>query len=191
MFYLSLDVEASGPFPGLYSMVSVGCVPVIPPVKPGSPWTVGEQTFYCEFKPLKEAGELAAANEVHGLTREHLEENGLDPLVGIQQLADYVARLRLSIPKFMMAAWPASFDQPFIGYYAQRFLGSNPFGYACLDIASLAQGVFRCERRQLRSRLARKGLFRPPKPYPHHALDDARDQAQLLVELLNLSQKSS
>ena len=189
MFYLSLDVEASGPFPGLYSLVSVGCVPVLPPDRNHPTWRLGEKTFYCEFRPLEGAGELAAATEVHGLSNEHLLEKGLEPLEGIQKLADYLADLRLSVPKFMMAAWPASFDQPFIGYYAQRFLGSNPFGYACLDIASLAQGIFRCERRQLRSRLARRGLFRPPKAYPHNALDDALDQATLLMDLLNLSQK--
>ena len=190
MFYLSLDVEASGPFPGLYSLVSVGCIPVLPPDNSHPEWILSEKTFYCEFKPLEGAGELPAATEVHGLSREHLEEHGLEPQVGIQQLADYLADLRLIHPKFMTAAWPASFDQPYIGYYGQRFLGSNPFGYACLDIASLAQGLFRCERRQLRSRLARRGLFRPPKPYPHNALDDARDQAVLLADLLNLSQKA-
>ena len=190
VFYLSLDVEASGPFPGLYSLVSVGCVPVLPPDVNNGIWHLSEKTFYCEFKPLEGAGELAAATEVHGLSDEHLQEKGLDAREGIQNLADYLAGLRLSVPKFMTAAWPASFDQPFIGYYAQRFLGSNPFGYACLDIASLAQGIFRCERRQLRSRLARRGLFRPPKPYPHNALDDAMDQATLLMELLNLSQKA-
>lgn len=188
MFYLSLDVEASGPFPGLFSLVSVGCVPVIPPDPDNPLWRLSDRTFYCEFKPLPEAAELPAATEVHGLSTEHLREKGLEPQEGMQQLADYLAQLRLIHPKFMTAAWPASFDQPFIGYYAHRFLGSNPFGYACLDIASLAQGLFRCERRQLRSRLARRGLFRPPKPYPHHALDDATDQAVLLVDLLNLSQ---
>lgn len=186
MFYLSLDVEASGPFPGLFSLVSVGCVPVFPPDVLHPQWRILEdRTFYCEVKPLAEAGDLEAANEVHGLSKEHLIEHGLEPKEAMQKLADYLADLRRSEPKFMMAAWPSSFDIPFVGYYAQRFLGNNPFGYNALDIASLAQGLFRCERRQLRSKLARRGLFRPPKPYPHHALDDAKDQAVLLVELLN------
>jgi hypothetical protein len=186
MFYLSLDVEASGPFPGLFSLVSVGCVPVFPPDVLHPQWRILEdRTFYCEVKPLAEAGDLDAANEVHGLSKEHLLEHGLEPQEAMQKLADYLANLRRSEPKFMMAAWPSSFDIPFVGYYAQRFLGNNPFGYNALDIASLAQGLFRCERRQLRSKLARRGLFRPPKPYPHHALDDAKDQAVLLVELLN------
>ena len=166
-------------------------MPVFPPDINHPDWRILEdRTFYCEIKPLPEAGDLAAANEVHNLSRDYLNEHGLDPQVAMQQMADYLAGLRRSVPKFMMAAWPASFDQPFVGYYAQRFLGQNPFGYAALDIASLAQGIFRCERRQLRSKLARRGMFRPPKPYPHHALDDAMDQARLLVDLLNLSQKA-
>lgn len=190
MFYLSLDVEASGPFPGLYSLVSVGCVPVYPPDEREPEWRVDEQnTFYCEVKPLPDGLNLAAADEVHGLSLEHLEAEGLEPLEAVTRLAEYVTALRKLRPKYMMAAWPASFDLPFVGYYAQRFLGENPFGYAALDIASLAQGIFRCERRQLRSRLARHKLFRAPKPYPHNALDDALDQAVLLSKLLNLTNK--
>lgn len=190
MFYLSLDVEASGPFAGLYSLVSVGCVPVYPPDERHPDWRVDDSdTFYCELKPLPGAQNLAAADEVHGLSPDHLDRYGLEPGDAIQRMADYLARLRRLRPKYMMAAWPASFDLPFIGYYAQRFLGSNPFGYACLDIASLAQGIFRCERRQLRSKLSRHKLFRAPKPYPHNALDDALDQAQLLAKLLNFSTK--
>jgi ribonuclease T len=187
MFYLSLDVEASGPFPGLYSLVSVGCVPVYPPDERHAEWRVDDsRTFYCEVKPLPNGGNLAAADEVHGLSLQHLQDNGLEPVEALTRLADYVADLRKIRPKYMMAAWPASFDLPFVGYYAQMFLGQNPFGYAALDIASLAQGIFRCERRQLRSKLARHKLFRAPKPYPHNALDDALDQAVLLARLLNL-----
>ena len=193
VFYLSLDVEATGPFPGLYSLVSVGCVPVYPGDGRDQPWRVAEEHehLYLEFQPLDEALELPAAMEVHGLTLDYLREKGREPAQGIGAMAEYLAKLRRLRPKFMMAAWPASFDLPFVGYYAQRFLGDNPFGYGALDIGSLAQGLFRCERRQLRAELVRKGLFRPPKAYPHHALEDALDQANLLVHLLNLSQNTT
>lgn len=190
MFYLSLDVEATGPFPGLYSLASIGCLPVWPPDEHHAEWWVDDaNAHYCELQPLPEAGTLAAAMEVHGLSLEHLQAQGLEPTRAMEDFLAYLTRLRARIPKFMMAAWPASFDLPFIGYYSQRFLGHNPFGYNALDIASLAQGLFRCERRQLRSKLARRGLFRPPKPYPHNALDDARDQAALLAGLLNLGNR--
>lgn len=190
VFYLSLDVEATGPFPGLYSLVSIGGLPVWPPDAEHPEWWVDpSNSYYCEIKPLPEGGILPAAMEVHGLSLEHLENHGREPAEALEDFLAYLTRLRARIPKFMMAAWPASFDLPFIGYYSQRFLGHNPFGYNALDIASLAQGLFRCERRQLRSKLARRGLFRPPKPYPHNALDDAQDQAHLLAGLLNLGSR--
>lgn len=188
MFYLSLDVEASGPVPGLYSLVSIGCVPVFPPSGPEKKWRVGsDRTFYAELQPLPEGADLPAANEVHGLTRAHLSEHGEAPEAAMRRMAAYLAELRRSQPKYMLAAWPASFDHPYISYYAHRFLGENPFGYGALDIASLAQGVLRCPRRELRSRLAAAKLKREPKPYPHNALDDAAEQAGFLCKLLNLS----
>src|SRR5688572_31799131 len=51
MIYVSIDVEASGPFPGLYYLVSVGAAPI---VRLRDVWVVDrERTFYAELKPAR------------------------------------------------------------------------------------------------------------------------------------------
>ena len=183
MYYLSIDVEASGPFPGLFSLVSVGAVPVIA-TKEG--WRLQEDwDFYAELKPLEGAGELPAATEVHGLTREHLLEHGLEPQEAMEQFARYLNRLRKRFGRCVPAAWPSSFDSPYVGWYCQKFLGEIPLGYSAFDIASYAQGIFRCGKGQLRTRLSQAGFSIKENPYPHNALRDAREQGILLSQLLN------
>ena len=187
MFYLSLDVEASGPFPGLFSLVSIGTVPIRRTEGRG-PWApVEEETFYIEIQPLPEAGELPAATRVHGLTREYLMEKGTPPQEALASFETYLHRLERRWGKALPAAWPASFDAPYVGWYAQRFLDHNPLGYKSLDIGSYAQGIFRCDRNKLHFRLTESGLWDSNNPYPHNALQDARKQANLLCGLLNSS----
>jgi hypothetical protein len=84
------------------------------------------------------------------------------------------------------AAWPASFDHPFVGWYAQKFLGRNPLGHSGFDIASYAMGLFATTSREpLRAAMARAGYIQPANPTPHNALADAVEQAETLAWLLN------
>lgn len=179
MIYLSIDVEASGPFPGLFSLVSVGAVPVR---KRQAGWIVDEaQGFYVELQPLEGAGEQSEATRVHGLTREHLQQNGLPPLQAMQRFDAYVKGLGV---RAVAAAWPSSFDAPYVGWYCQRFLGYNPLGHSAFDIASYAMGVLRCSRADLKKEMRRAGIAAPPNPNQHHALADAVEQGHLLARLL-------
>lgn len=178
--YLSIDVEASGPVPGLYSLSSVGAAPV---VERDGAWVVDTgRTFYVELKPLEGAGEIAEAMAVHGLSRAHLEAHGEDPQTGMRQLADYLASLG---ERVRSAAWPSSFDHPFVSWYFWRFLGRNPLGHSGFDMASFAMGLFRETGRNATFRAMKRAGYRPPpNPQPHHALHDAVEQGETLAWLL-------
>ena len=187
VYYLSLDVEASGPFPGQFSLVSLAAVPVRRSQARG-PWMVDDSdTFYAELQPLEGADELPAATRVHGLTKEYLLAQGQPPAQALADFAAYLARMERRWGRTLAAGWPASFDAPFVGWYSQRFLGHNPLGYKSFDIGSYAQGLFRCDRKKLHFRLSETGWWDPKNPYPHNALQDALKQAQLLKSLLNSS----
>lgn len=183
--YLSIDVEASGPSPGLNYLASVGAVPVLEGENGG--WVVDTaRTFYVELRPLEGAAEVAEAMAVHGLTRAHLEAEGEDPADAMHQLAGYLASLKASLGgPVRSAAWPSSFDHPFVSWYLWRFLGENPLGHSGFDIASYAMGLFRETGRNATFRAMKAAGYRPPdNPHPHNALHDAIEQGETLAWLL-------
>lgn len=188
MVYLSIDVEASGPFPGLFSLVSIGAV-VVRASKDGL-WSVDQdKTFYEELKPLPNASELEAATNIHGLTAEYLDEYGRDPSLVMEEFADFLARLERKYKKVTPAAWPASFDSPFVGWYMQYFLHENPLGWSCFDIPSFGMGLFQCHRNALRNLMKKAGIEFGKNPDPHNALADAIEQGETLAQLLNHARK--
>ncbi len=181
MIYLSIDVEASGPFAGLFYMASVGAVPVI---SRHEHWIVDRtRTFYAELAPIAGAAEMPDAMAVHGLSRSHLEAEGRAPEEAMRDLARYLEQLEKPIRS---AAWPASFDHPYVGYYLQRFVGENPLGHSSFDIGSFAMGLFPSTGRNATVRaMHAAGYEKPENPHPHHALHDAIEQAETLAWLLN------
>lgn len=189
MVYLSIDVEASGPFPGLFSLVSIGAVVVRSGNK--GHWRVDESfTFYQELKPLEGAAELEAATNIHGLTRDYLLENGRDPRLVMEEFAIFFKELERRFKKVIPAAWPSSFDSPYVGWYLQYFTGDNPTGWSAFDIPSFGMGLFCCHRNALRNLMKKAGIEFGHNPTPHNALADAVEQGQTLANLLNYARQA-
>ena len=186
MIYVSVDIEASGPFPGQNHLVSIGAVPVR---RLDGNWRIdSNQTFYCEIKPQAGAAVVPEAMAVHGITLEHLEVEGIPLVDALSQFRDYFDSFGVNGRKPLLAAWPASFDGPFIGWLSQASLGANPFGYSVFDIVSYAMGLFRCvDRRELNGKMKAAGFEKPINENPHHALADAVVQGKTLAWLLNLA----
>lgn len=184
MVYLSIDVEASGPFPGLFSLVSIGAV-VVKSKKDGTWWVDRSASFYEEMKHLPDAKELEAATNIHGLTREYLDKHGRDPGDVMEDFADFFDSLVRKYKKVTPAAWPASFDSPYVGWYLQYFLDDNPLGWSCFDIPSFGMGLFQCHRNALRNLMKKAGIEFGKNPDPHNALADAIEQGETLAQLLN------
>jgi len=67
-FYISVDVETSGPNPSQYSLLSIGACTIFEPVT----------TFYVELKPMNERY-LESAMMINRLSFERLKENGEPP----------------------------------------------------------------------------------------------------------------
>ena len=85
--FFSVDIEASGPVPALFNMVSIGAVPV--DHRDGA-WRPGEERFYVELKPIA-PGFDAGAMKVHGIPRQKLEAEGVPAGEAMRRLSEFVA----------------------------------------------------------------------------------------------------
>jgi len=180
--YFSADVEADGPIPGPYSMVSVGVAvagvrnPEFTPIDPT------RFTFYRELRPISEEWDPPAL-AVSGLTREHLVDNGVDPAAAMAELTDFI-RTTADGARPVFVAYPACYDWMFVYWYLMRFTGASIFGHSgCLDMKTLYAARANVHIGQAVKRLMPRHLH-SGREHTHNALDDAIEQADLFANLM-------
>ncbi|MBP2840537.1 3'-5' exonuclease [Pseudomonas sp. PNP] len=170
--YISVDIEASGPIPGEFSMLSLGaCV-------------VGkeEQAIYIEIKPDSPRHDPESLS-VTGFDLDILDKTGLVPSDAMQKFAEWISQVSVDGKKAIFVGLNAPFDWSFVNYYFHKYLGENPFGFAALDIKAFYMGACGLEWRQTKSSHMVLNL-QPRSSATHNALDDARFQAELFDLML-------
>ncbi|MEU3449291.1 3'-5' exoribonuclease [Streptomyces thermolilacinus] len=181
--YVSVDVEADGPIPGPYSMLSFGAAVAGRQDADGYVAAAPEAvTFYRELRPI--SGEFVPeALAVSGLDRERLLVEGARPEVALREFTAWVREVsRGGQP--VMCGYPAAFDWTFLYWYLMRFTGESPFGHSgCLDMKTLYATKARLPLRAVAKRTMPAGLL-SRRPHTHHALDDAIEQAELFNNLM-------
>lgn len=170
---ISVDIEAAGPIPGRYSLLSIGACLIDDP----------EDSFYVEMQPLNDAV-VPEALSVSGFDLKHLRAQGVAPGDAMQRFGEWAARY--DRPVFV--GFNASFDWAFVNHYFIEYGpgGRNPFGIGALDIKAYAMGRFGSTWDDTRSsRLSmRLGLKHDAT---HHALNDARLQAAIFRAIRDAS----
>lgn len=165
--YISVDIEADGPCPGLYSMVSLGAVAVQPNLS---------NIFYREIAPISDDW-IPEALAVSGFTREQTQKFQ-PPVVVMTEFAQW---LRSMDPPYVFIADNPAFDFAFINYYFHRFVGSNPFGWSARRIGDLYCGM------KMDSRSSWKQLRKTK--HSHNAVDDAMGNAEVLLQMKEMGLK--
>ena len=168
MSYFSVDIEADGPAPGLYSMVSFGAVIVEPGLN---------RTFYAELKPISDRW-IPDALAVSGFTREqmiHFE----DPIPVMTRFEEWINSNTKGRPIFI--ADNPGFDFSFINYYFHSFLGRNPFGFSSRRIGDLYCGA-------KMDGFAKWKYLRETR-HSHNALDDAKGNAEAILKMQDMGIK--
>jgi hypothetical protein len=166
--YVAVDVEADGPIPGPYSMISLGMA------VSGRP----ELTFYTELKPISDDF-VPDALAVSGLDRDRLIAEAPTAEQAMRAARAWVEGLREhGVPVFLAA--PAVWDGMFVHWYFVRFTGASPFGMtgSGVDLRSYwmgrTGGTWRWSRKS--DILRALGLT---LPHTHHAGEDAAELAQI------------
>ncbi len=124
MTFVMVDVEADGPIPGDYSMVSVGAVIVEAGL---------ERSFYGQLKPVSERW-VPDVLAVSGHSREETLQFD-DPAEVMQRFADWLKAEVKGRPVFVSDN--NGFDWQFIRWYFHHFLWMNPFGHSSTNPGAL------------------------------------------------------
>ena len=172
--YIAADVEADGPIPGPYSMLSLGMAVV------GMP----DQRFYTEIKPISDEY-VEQALAVAGLDRDRLLREAPSPETAMSAAAKWVNGLRkIGRPVFLAA--PAVWDGMFVHWYFFRFTGKSPFGQtgSGIDLRSYWMGLTGCEWVETRKGFIKKTLALSGLPHTHHAGEDAAELASVFEAVL-------
>lgn len=169
--YISVDVETSGPTPGEYSLLSMGACAV----------NDDSQTFECLVKPISDKADPKALS-ITGFSLEELRSDGTDPIEAMRLFGDWVKKTSEN-GTAVFVGLNAGFDWSFINYYFHTYTGTNPFGFAPLDIKSLYMGATGCSWHDTRSSRMVAEL-NPRNTGNHNALTDARAQAELFRLIL-------
>jgi len=154
-----VDVEADGPCPGLYSMISLGAIVVEPLLN---------RTFYADFKPISDQW-IPQALAVSKLSREQSLQL-TDPYTSMVNFDQWLNSLN-SKPYFISDN--NGFDWQFVNYYFWKFLNKNPFGYSSTNLGSLYKGLERDMFKNFKH-------LRKTK-HTHHPVDDAKGNAEALL----------
>jgi DNA polymerase III epsilon subunit-like protein len=175
--YVSVDIEAAGPYPPKFSMLQIGACDALRP----------DHTFTCNLRPINDnIDEKSLA--VSGLPFEELKTTGTDAEAAMTAFADWLASLGPRNQKRVMIGQAAPFDWQFINYYFHEFTGSNPLGFTCIDNKALFMGANGC-------RWGETGVGRIDRVLgtrhsrTHDGLQDAICQAEHFRGILELSKK--
>lgn len=171
-FFIVVDVEAAGPNPSNYSMLSIGACSITSP----------QQTFYVEMQPDKPDFDPEALGYSQ-LSIEHLQAEGIAPKQAMEDFGKWVAECVPHGCEPVFTALNAPFDWMFVNDYFHRYLGYNPFGYKALDIKPLFMGLYKTTWGETSYE---KIIKITPDQYPlsHHALDDAVQTARIFQTML-------
>ena len=170
--YISVDIETAGPYPGEYSMLSIGACTIFDPVS----------TFYVELKPVNDNA-FPEALLVHRLSMEKLKERGAEPAEAMRRFEAWLSEQTPPEQRPVFVAFNAAFDWMFVNYYFLRYLEYNPFGHSALDIKAFYMGLARVPWYETSMRYVAP-RYLGERSLTHHALRDALDQGEIFAKLL-------
>lgn len=170
--FVSVDIETSGPVPGIYSLLSIGACFVSEPSK----------SIYLELCPDSPKHDPEAV-AVTGLDLKKLKNTGLSPREAMLTLKNWLEQECPAEHSLVFVGLNASFDWSFINYHFHKAIGFNPFGFTAIDIKSYYMGANACRWKETKSsHMAVR--FNPQRTPNHNALDDALFQAELFALML-------
>lgn len=175
--YVSTDIEANGPIPGTYSMLSLASAAFR---EDGTEVS----TFTMNLQELPHSQEDPDTMKWWATQPDAWEACRKDPREPVWVMKAYVEWVKSLPGKPVFVAYPAGFDFLFVYWYMIRFAGESPFSFSALDIKSFAMALLKTDYRNTTKRHMPKAWFKGQPKHTHVALDDARGQGMLFIAML-------
>lgn len=172
--FISIDLEADGPIPGDYSILSIGAT------------TLGnkhERDFYLELAPISAQFDSDAL-AVSGLDRDQLVKSGVEARHAMQQFTDWIEQVReLHGGGRAVAVTLSEWDMGYLYWYLIHFLGEKPLGFTGIDMKSYFMGKHQIAEFKRTGRVNMLEHYTASTQHTHNALDDAREQAEIFAQM--------
>ena len=177
--YVSVDIEADGPAPGIHSMLSLGAAAF----ELGSREPVA--TYEAVLSPLEGATQHPETMKWWSKFPDAWEYSTTDPRAPEVVIPEFASWAKALPGSPVLVTYP-TWDYMWLGYYLARFNDNKtPFGIGSLDIKSLAMAVLHNKSfKATAKRKMPKRWFNGAPAHTHKPLDDAIGQGVLLVNIL-------
>jgi hypothetical protein len=178
--YISVDIEADGPIPGVNSMLSLGAAAFDIDGNIIDQWT-------SNLRPLPGAvSDPDTLDWFQNKNRAAWDAVQIDPKDPAEAMWDYRRFIESLNGNPIFTGYPASYDFMFHHWYLIRFTGKDPCGHRALCVRSLTAGVMKTPFSR-----AGKGAvpkeWRSTRKHSHVALDDAIEQGETAINVIRAS----
>jgi hypothetical protein len=181
VLYLSVDIEADGPIPGQYNMLSFGIAGLLEGDREPSKY------FTCNLQKMFPIGHPDTMKwwTKHIDAWEVTRQNPISPKQGMQKFAKWLTSLKRSYD-LVLIGYPITYDFLFLYWYLVHFTGHSPFGFSGLDIKTFAWTQIKHRRFTFRETAKRNfpEEWLSELHHTHNALEDAQEQAIIFARIL-------
>ena len=183
ILYVSVDMEADGPVPGVNSMLSLGADARL---EDGTKVGIFSENLLPLEGAVQDPKSMAWWAE-HPRAWAATQINQLHPSDVMHHFADWLALISFRYKaKLVFVAYPCSFDYDYVLYYLRKYVGHDPFAGKLVDMRSMAMGILGVDFDK-----ANKANMPPCWPaeeaMSHIAVEDATQQADLFFAMLRAS----
>jgi len=181
--YISVDIEADGPIPGVNSMISLGSAAF-------SEEGCLLDKFSANLTPLPDAERDPVTMKWWSEPQQQprwteCQEDARPPKTVMQE---YLSWLKDLPGKVIFVAYPAAYDFMFVQWYLVRFTGEQPFSHSGIDIKTVSMAMLgEPYSMSGKAHMPERWLRMTPKDgklIEHRALDDAIQQGRWLMNML-------
>ena len=180
--YIVVDTESDGPVAGLYSMLSIGAIATTQDSEIGS--------FYKKIERLEGASQhprVMAWWETQPTAWQEATSDTQPPENVLPEFCEWIESLGKQ-PIFV--ANPTGFDYAMVSWYLWKYCNKDPFtdkngAPRTLDVASFSSGKLKLSLAESSPNKLPQSLRQVTNQHSHNALEDAKELATILRNLLN------